>query len=196
MEYQWTQWKRGYEMAKSNSSSIIGSILYVKNKERQQDFYFSDPIIESQSVFFHLKSKPLLWETFDDLRGKNILVTRGYSYAELDPYLKKKEHFANIHETDNDLQGFTMLLRRSQAYDLLPINRIVGITTIRDNFSSEDANKFTFHPKKFGVVPLHLIIRKDKKLKKYIDAFNSGLKKLKASGKLDQYLQDSYKKAG
>ena len=194
VNYQWTQWKRGYEMAKSKSSSTIGSILYVKNAEREEDFYFSEPIIESQSVFFHLKSKPLLWQSFADLRGKNILVTRGYSYAELDPFLKKKDHFALIHETDTDMQGLTMLLHRSQAYDLLPINKLVGLTTIRNNFSPEDAAKFTFHPKKFGVVPLHLIIRKDKKLKKYVEAFNAGLKKLKSSGSFEKYMDESYKK--
>ena len=194
VEYQWTQWKRGYELAKSDKNSIIGSILWVQNPEREKDFYFSDPIMQSESVLFHLKSKPLLWETFDDLRGKHALITRGYTYAELDTYLKKKDHFASIHETDTDMQGLTMLLRRSQAYDLFPIHKIVGITTIKDNFSPEDASKFTYHPKTFGVVPLRLIIRKDKKLKKYIDIFNKGLSKLQSSGKLEQYLQDSYKK--
>ncbi|NRA46413.1 MAG: hypothetical protein HRU09_15790 [Oligoflexales bacterium] len=81
----------------------------------------------------------------------------------------KNKQFKQIENTEGDFQAFQMLLGRSTVYDILPSNKLVGLTTLKMKFSKQDIDEITFNPKTFGVDPLHLIFRKDPKFKKYVD---------------------------
>ncbi|NRA46414.1 MAG: transporter substrate-binding domain-containing protein [Oligoflexales bacterium] len=78
VEYVWAPWKRGFEGAKSGHE-VFASSLWMKNDEREKHFYYTEPFIDQEHVFFHLKSKPIKWKKFSDLSDKGVLVVRGYS---------------------------------------------------------------------------------------------------------------------
>lgn len=82
VKFKFYPWKRAYNSAKSGEKFQATSYWYPSD-ERAKDFYYSDPLQEDAFVFFHLKSNPLAdWETLDDLKGKQIGATAGYTYTE------------------------------------------------------------------------------------------------------------------
>ena len=191
IKFSFVQWKRGFELVKKDGQ-VPGTILWTKTKEREKYFYFSEPILVQENVFFHMKSKALKWDKVDDLKGKGILKVKGYNYGDiLNNAFNTPGFFSVIDETDDDLQALKMLMRRSSVYDIFPAEKSVGQSLIKANFSSEQANKFTYHPKGFLKTPLYLIVKKEKKNLPIIEAFNKGLKKLKESGKFDEFIRES-----
>jgi polar amino acid transport system substrate-binding protein len=65
---------------------------------------------------------------------------------------------------------------------------------INSLFREEDAQLFTHHPQPIKDAPFSLILsKKVEKNKQLLELFNRGLKRLRESGKVDQYLADLYR---
>lgn len=65
VKYDWYPWARAYDYARKGRWD--GSVAGVWTFEREKDFYYSDPIINSEVVFFHLRSYPFDWQSIDDI---------------------------------------------------------------------------------------------------------------------------------
>ena len=72
-------WKRAYSEAKKGKYD--GTAVWLKKTEREKAFYFSEPVIEEQHVFFHLKSYPFKWNAFEDLENHRVGGLLGFSYC-------------------------------------------------------------------------------------------------------------------
>jgi polar amino acid transport system substrate-binding protein len=154
----------------------------------KKGFLLSDPVVKTSNVYFHLKSNKFDWKTVEDLKGLRIGVTRGYDYGlEFMTALKLKKIETSV--VTSDEQNFGMLLLG--RIDIFPNNPIVGYSQIKNNFSPDQANLFTHHPKVFELSTLHLIIsKKSKSSLLFLEKFNSGLKKLKDNGRHEQILKE------
>ena len=54
VEYGFFPWKQAYELAESGEWD--GSLIWLRTPEREQYFYFSEPILQCNYVFWHLKT--------------------------------------------------------------------------------------------------------------------------------------------
>ena len=67
VEYKFYPWKRALNRAEKGLAD--GSVIWAPTPKRVKAFYFSDPVIRNEKVFFYMKSHPFDWDTIDDLKG-------------------------------------------------------------------------------------------------------------------------------
>ena len=138
-------------------------------------------------LLYHHKSYLFDWDTLEDLKGIHIGVTRGYSYGEeFDNAVKSGELKVQIVRKDE--LNFKKIL--AGRIDIFPYNKRAGYYMLRQLFQAEDAILLTYHQKPISSFTLHLLFSKNIESKRYLKLFNEGLKRLKASGKYDQYLSE------
>ena len=70
--------KRAY--VNTRSGKYAAYFAMTKNPEREQDFYFSDPISSVQDVIFKHKTVSMTWETYEDLASYRLGYTDKYNY--------------------------------------------------------------------------------------------------------------------
>jgi len=179
-------WIRSYEIAKRGQWDA--SAVWWPTNDTKKHFWISEPVVNTSFVFFYIKGREFQWESIEDLKGLRIGFTRGYDYGnEFMTAIKEKKII--VETTAKDELNFTKLLHR--RLHIFPNDPIVGYAQIRNTFKPEEIERFTHHPKEFNKNTLNLIIsRKCKKGKYFLEKFNSGLNKLKKSGKIDQLYKD------
>lgn len=187
VEYGFFPWKRSLTFAETGEWD--GSAVWLKSPDREKMFYFSDPVVQSSYVFFHLKNFQFDWKTVDDL--KNILIggTLGYDYGE--EFMKaEKEHRIMVDRASSDETNFNKLLHN--RFKIFPMDIEVGYTMLHKQFKPEVVSLFTNHPMPLRQDPLYLILsKKVKKNEQMIELFNRGLRKLQKAGKVEEYLNES-----
>lgn len=189
VKYHFVPWKRGMRMAEFGE--LNGTAVWRYQSDIQERFYYSDPILTSETVFFHLKLHPFDWNQFTDLKRLRIGGTIGYTYNEDYRKAEKSKEY-NIHRISNDELNFSMLLR--DRIDIFPITKEVGYFLLHTQYKESQADLITHHNK--SITPanertLHLLLSKnDKQNEQYMSSFNKGLKRLKASGLYEQFLKD------
>ena len=108
VQYGYFPWSRSYEFAKTGVWD--GTLVWFDTPERRKLFYISDPVIDIQYVFFHLKDYAFGWRTMDDLSGIKIGATLEYHYGE-DFKAAEKRGAIQVDRVASDLQNFQKLLR-------------------------------------------------------------------------------------
>ena len=189
VEYAYLPWKRSMEGAKNGKWH--GTLPWLKNEEREESFYFSDPIAHENVLFFHKENLDFDWETVSDLTGYKIGGTTGYFYGdEFDN--AEKEGVITIERVAEDSMNIQKLT--ADRVDIVICEVDVGYELIEQTLSSEDAKKITHHPKSISAQPLYLLLSKQVKgNEQLVESFNQGLKRLSESGKVDQYWEESRK---
>ncbi len=100
-----------------------------------------------------------------------------------------KEKKIDIQMANSDKLNFKKLLKG--RIDIFPNEQLVGRSQISNIFSDEKAKLFTYNPKEFAISTLNLIInKKSKRANFFLNKFNSGLNKLKKSGKIEQMYKE------
>lgn len=186
VEYIFRPWKRAYKDALVGKYD--GSVVWSKNPERERSFYYSDVVVTGQSVFFHLKSYSFDWQGPEDLVGLNIGGTLGYKYDLLETLEEKGK--IKIHRVATDQQNYGMLLL--ERIDIFQQDLDAGYDWLQDNLLKSEIARFTHHPKAIVNDNYHLILSRNlPENERLITLFNRGLKRLKESGKYQQYISDS-----
>lgn len=187
VSFTFMPWKRAYPTILEGKLDGVG--YATRKKEREAHFYFSDPIFQKQRVFFHLKKEPFDWQQISDLKNLQIGALSGYAYSsEFDE--ADKDKMINVQRVETHRQN----IRR-----LLAGNRIdVALTTIDQGYDvinkyyPEAIDQITYHPKPLHSPNMYLMLsKKMPKNKVLIEQFNKGLKKLRESGKVQQYFWES-----
>ncbi|MEH6475182.1 MAG: ABC transporter substrate-binding protein [Sneathiella sp.] len=180
-------WKRSYELAKK-SPDWDASSIWRKTDRSEEHFLYSDRVSSSSYVFFHLKSFQFDWARFDDLAKYHIGLTNSYQYGQKFEETRKAFDI-KVSSSYKDEELFKMLLKG--RIQLFPNDARVGAAQIRNIFSPEEAALLTFHPKRFAVSDLHLVISKNAKNgPELIEKFNKGLKMLRESGRFSELNKD------
>lgn len=187
VEYGFFPWARSLMLAQNGEWD--GSAVWFKNAEREKDFYFTDPVIKSDYVFFHLKSYAFDWKEIKDLAGKNIGATIDYDYGDAFTQAEKAGTIA-VERVPSDEQNFKKLL--AGRIDIFPLDVNVGLAMLRQNFTPEEAAQITYHPLPVRSDFLYLLLSKKVARNEEMAAvFNAGLQELTASGKLQQFIDES-----
>lgn len=187
VEFEFYPWARG--LLSAERGTVDGAATWTATEEREKLFYASDPVFEGEWVFFHLKSFPFNWETYDDLKGIDIGGTLEYDYGD---DFKNAEAAKKIvvQRVPKDEQNFDKIL--FGRIKIFPQFLDVGYYQLQELYKPEDAHLFTHHPKPLKVVPSNLLLSKKlEKNKRLIVLFNRGLRQLKETGKYDQYILES-----
>lgn len=186
VEVQWEfhPWARSLKMAEQGKRD--GSAVWLYNREREQRFHISDPVVESGYYLFHRKNRHFDWSSIEDLRGLRIAGTRGYDYGEAFQQAEAAGEI-NVVRLTGDEQGLRQLL--AGRIDLFPVDKVVGFDLLYQNFSAAERRLLSFHPVPLRSDSLHLLLSREVPGNaELMQRFNQGLKLLRDSGKISQYL--------
>jgi len=192
IEYGFFPWKRAFQYGRDgygvDGKPWHGSVLWIKNEEREKDFYFSDPVIIDEQTFFFLKDTSLgEWKELSDLKGKVFGGTAHTAYPALEEGVKKGWFTINRGAGYDDLFK-RLLANRIDA--ILNVKR-VGQYYIRANISPEQKRRISRSNNIIEERAYHLILsRKYKGSERLIKEFNRGLKKIKKSGTYNHILNE------
>lgn len=180
-------WSRAYQNAKKGI--VDATAIWYHSQEREEHFHYSIPVVHNEYVFFHLANFDFNWNTINDLKDIKIGATLEYTYS--DEFHKAfNDGWLDVQWVPTDLQNFKKLFLH--RIELFPLEREPGYFLLNKHFTEKEINLITYHPKPLRSGSLSLLFNKKiKKNEKMLKLFNSGLLKLKESGKFDQYLRES-----
>ena len=187
VEYGFFPWKRSMKLAREGSWD--GTAIWGTSEERLANFHFTDAVVPTTYVFFHLKSTAFDWDDYADLADLKVGGTVEYYYADDFEAAEKAGVFRTIRGR-SDEAGLKNLLKG--RIDVFPGEVMVTHEQIRDTFSEQDAALFTHHAKVIADRPMFVLLSKNlPNGKRLRDLFNEGLRQLKASGRYDQIVADA-----
>ena len=185
VSYGFFPWSRAYYMAERGI--YHGSLIWSYTPERAKAFYYSDPFIFTDTVFFYHRDTPFDWSDWSDLRGIQIGATLGYTYGE--GFEKaERQGLLTVDRVVSDEINLRRLL--AKRITIFPLSLDVGLTMLNTLFTPEERAEIRWHPRPLRRTAYHLILsRKHPDAPKWIEAFNRGLKILKESGEYEQILR-------
>jgi polar amino acid transport system substrate-binding protein len=181
VQFGYFPWPRALMLAKIGDWD--GTAAWIISPERSRDFIYSDPVFSTETVFYHLKSWQFSWTSMADLARYRIGVTQDYFYGDAFNAALAQGKIA-VEMVGRDEQNLTKLL--GGRIDIFPIDKRVATSMLNQHFSAPDIERLTFDPRPVHTQPLHIMFGKASPGSRQLaDEFNKGLKKLKASGRLD-----------
>ncbi|TIH15699.1 ABC transporter substrate-binding protein [Marinifilum sp. JC120] len=174
-------WRRSLAMC--NKGQVQALFMVGKNREREQDFHFSPPLIATEYGFFECMEKPINYEGIASLHNMTIGTygPSNTSYS-LEKIVIKSNSNINIDITPDDLTQFKKLARC--RVDAVYSNKDVGLAIMKrlkiENIAyagtQKELNYYIAFSKKYTP---SVLVRK----------FNLCLSLMKQSGRLQQILQ-------
>lgn len=187
VEYGFFPWSRTYNYVKSGEWH--GTIPWVYSDERAKYFHYTDSIIEGQAVFYHLKKNSFDWKTLKDLENITIGGVLEASYSWFDEAVDKGINL-KMERVALDKMNFDKLL--NERFLVTTMDIYLGQHILNASFNEEQRNLITYHPKIITKYVYHLLLSKNNNESlKFRRLFNKGMKKLKSSGKYDQFIKAS-----
>lgn len=186
VSYRFLPWPRAY--ASAAAGRFDATAVWMHKEEREADFLFSAPLLDEQFVFFHLKSLPFDWQHFDDLTGMTLGGGLEYSYGPaFDAFLEQGK--VKMERVSSDQQNFEKLLKERVV--LYPQEINVGYAALRSQFSAEDQDRITHHPKPLLVNLSYLMLPKALENSPHLlERFNQRLQSYRDSGRYQRYFDD------
>jgi len=187
VEYGFFPWARALYLAEIGD--FDGTFVWFYETEREKWFYFSDPLVDVRYVFFHFKSYAFNWASMDDLVDLSIGVLLPTKLSqEFNEAVENKLFLVERAPTVE--MNFRKLL--AKRIDLLVTDVDAGYDVLNKQFTPEERNLITYHHKPVLSKAMYLLLsRKIQTNDIMIRRFNRGLKRLKGSGKYDQYFLSS-----
>ena len=181
VEFKYFPWIRSYKYVEKGEYQA--TFPWTKSVEREEKFFYNkEPLLTEQTVLFHLKSKPLKWENYSDLKGLRIGGTLGYATGKI-----LEDNGLKLDYVSKEDFNYQKLLRG--RLDIYPSSYFVGYHQINMLLPPTEASLFTHHPKVLEERDYYMLFSKSiPNAKQLIDRFDRGLKKLKASGRYDEIL--------
>lgn len=184
--FKFMPWKRTYLTAKENNEIFI-SAFWLKTKEKERKFYYSEKVYDGDWVFFHHKDTKVDWKNYSDLSKYVIGATKGFSYTK-DFYDGIENKTLNVDWVNNEYQLLGMIHKK--RIDIAPLNKYVGYYLLKKHYPKYNPTWFRYAKKSLVKTSSHLIFNRthpDAEVMRNI--FNKGLRKLKKSGQYDKIFQ-------
>ena len=181
-------WNRAYELA--SRGQVDATAQWGDSEARAALHYYSDPLYQTVTGFFHLKTTPVPdWQDLSELKGLRIGAVRGYTYS--------KEFYDLINAgvlwvefVDEPVLNYRKLM--AGRLDMVVEELEVGYDMVRMNFPPEEAARVTHAPRPLTVHPVYLLFpRVNPKSVALRDAFNRGLAYIKAAGRFRQIFEEA-----
>ncbi|BEP28402.1 substrate-binding periplasmic protein [Helicovermis profundi] len=181
-EFKFYTWAK--TLKEVNSHNSFATFPWSFNKDRAKDFLFTDPITVSETKLMYLDggNAPKDYTDIKSLKKYKIGGVKDYSYVslfdkeniEIDISLKEDEAIKKLY---------------NKRIDLLPASPLVAHDFITKTYPNE-IEKFKFLKTPIESLDMGLLVDKNyPNAKEYIQKFNEGLAKLKATGDYDKILQ-------
>jgi polar amino acid transport system substrate-binding protein len=185
VDYRFYPWRRAY--VEANDGHVDGTLVWTRTPEREADFLLSDPVSNTEDVFFYNKKNPLQWQQLSDLGPVMLGGTIGYTYG--DPFQDmESKGLLHVQRISDEQMNFSkLMLGHIYAF---PMDREVGIYLL--NHSPRELYKqIDYAPKVLFSAPLYVLIpKKNPNAAELVRRFNLGLAQLRKSGKVDQYIKE------
>lgn len=186
VHYSFYPWKRALQLTKEGEAAA--SPGWKVTDERSKDFLFSNPVIISKTVLFFRKNTPLDFKTIENLAGKTVGTTNGYSYGEYFDNASKQGTIKTDPAPNDELSLKKLLAGR---IDMVAMNRTVGFD-ILSRFPPDERNWIIASNKSIDEQPSRLAIsRTYPNALQLMDTFNLGLAKISQDGTLQKLLKDA-----
>ncbi|MBU1437038.1 MAG: transporter substrate-binding domain-containing protein [Gammaproteobacteria bacterium] len=180
--FQFLPWARAYQDSKQGR--YAATAVWMKVPSREQDFWFSDAVLNETFVFFHLKSNPLYFESLADLANVRLGGGLGYSYGiAFDTEVAKNN--IDISRVGDTAQNFRRLAKgRIQAF---PEEMHVGYHVLKTQLP-ELAAQIDHNPKPLLINQSFVLFPKTSGNSEQLQQlFNHGLANYRANGRYQQY---------
>lgn len=182
VHYQFFPWKRAYEEAREGR--FAGSVMWLKNSEREKDFLYSDPVVITRSVLFYAKAAPVHWNRLSDLAGLHLGGAQGYFYGDEWARLEKSGVLQVDRVAVDPINIAKLAKGRIQA---VPLEIEVGLYTIHQMPGM--APLLDYDPKTLLEAPMYLLVSKNwAGGAALLGRFNAGLAQLRAAGLTERYV--------
>lgn len=187
VKFTYLPWKRAVIETKNGNYSALSYVYF--SKDREKEFYLSDPISEEKIVLFHLKSNPIQdWKTLDDLKNYKFGATRGYTYTK-EFWQAAESKRIEVDITDSDKQNFKKLF--SGRIDIFPCGLVNGYSFLQKEFDVSKSHLISYHSKPLSKTTGHLAFtRASKNSENLLQIFNQGLSELKKEGLYNLFVVD------
>ena len=155
IKYTWAPWESVYQNVQNKK--ILGSFVASTSPQQEDRFYFSEPILYNDVVFFHRKRTSIVWENLSDLQGVQSGATLGTRYP---------RRFLHACETggifidwsSDDVLNFSKLLCRE--IDVFPVSKEVGLHKLQNHFPPQARAKITWSATPLSSTPVRLMLPK------------------------------------
>ncbi|WP_137889319.1 ABC transporter substrate-binding protein [Pseudomonas sp. 2FE] len=186
VHWEFYPWVRALKLAERGQRA--GTAVWRSSLERERAFYISEPVVESAYHFFHRKDRAFDWQQVDDLRGLRICATRSYYYGAAFQQAEAEGRL-RVNRLTSDEQCLHQLL--AGRIDVFPMDKVVGLAMLQEHFGATERDQLSIHPKPLHSDSLHLLLSREVLGNaELMVRFNRGLARLRASGKIAQYLQE------
>lgn len=186
VRFDFMPWPRAYH--KSALGEVDATAYWYYKPEREQEHWHSEPLMRERGHWFYLKSKPLEWQSLEDLEGWRIGAIRGYTYT---PEFYQAVADARLQVTFvNSAQQLLIMLIGGR------IDTFVETPEVIDNISegvlsSVQLASLDYHPQPLFVTTSHLLFpRKKPNSEALLRRFNQAMTRLRKRGRLDALLSD------
>ena len=175
VKYGYYPWKRSAAMVEEGQAD--GSFPWSKIPEREKLFQSAtSPVMTDESVYFHPKSVAFDWNSLDDLKKYKVGATIGYKHETV--YKNKGIAAESVPSEDTNFKKLA-----AGRLDVYETSKEVGYALIAKTLTPDEAKLITHHAKASEQNDYFIFFsRKNPNAKALADKFDSGLKKLKASG--------------
>jgi polar amino acid transport system substrate-binding protein len=173
VKYEYYPWSRSY--GKTEDGTFLGTFPWGRTGNEEKFLIPKEPIFRGYEVFFYDPNvlTNFDWKEFSDLKGFKIGGSKDYEHVAL-----FKKHGLNVEVVANEDSNFKKLNKgRLQLYATNPKVAAISLEKLK-------IKGLKFHPKKFLLQDqVILFSNKNPNAQKLADAFDRGVKKLKASGR-------------
>ena len=186
VSYVYLPWTRSYAYAKEGKAD--GSLPWLKTPERNNFFYFSDPIFLARYYFYHLADTPFSWNSYKDLAEYRILASAGYFYtAEFEH--AETTGIINTQRLASPVWELLSLMLNKRG-DLVIGDFYVVEHALAHRFSSQQRQKISRYSDKISEAPHFVILSRTQKANALrIKKFNQALREMKQQGEVDRLLR-------
>lgn len=178
VEYTYLPWAKGLAMTEEVKTD--GTMLYSYNEERGKKFFYSDPVLQLDTVVFYNLNKPVRWDKPEDLKGLALGGVEKYDYG----FVREEDGYRLLRSTSSESNHQRLAEGRLDgALDEV----LVGMNILRN---AGLRHRITFHPRPIKSRDYHLILSKDHpRAETILSVFNQGLAQIKADGTFMSLLQ-------
>jgi len=181
-------WSRAVYLAKEPDSKYAGYFPEYYAKDIEQTFIFSAEMGNGPLGFVQNKSKPISWETLDDLSTYAIGTVRDYvNTTEFD--LRANDGRLTVKPVTSDLQNIRKLAAERLQLAVIDKNVLSYLLETEPKLK-EFQDKVEFNPKLLEDKSLYVCFRKGALGQKLTKVFNEGLKKINIKEIMSKHLED------
>lgn len=189
VELQFLSWPRN--LVELSRGSIDASAYWAKRSDRLEDYVFPEnPVTSATSKFVFPSDAVIHWDSYEDLRGKTILINKDYSYTE--DFYQALEDYGIRTEIIPDISQNLFMILRGRA-DLTIMNAKV-LEKYMAELSDEQRSMLRVDPKpalKIDGFPMFSKSDSDK-AQALVEVFDRGYEKIR----FRQDLEETFKTCG